>query len=52
MKMKQYEWGETFIHTVERHAGFRALDAVWQGADRLPTLDEIKHPQRWLERVS
>jgi coenzyme F420 biosynthesis associated uncharacterized protein len=51
MKMKQYEWGEAFIHTVERHAGFHAVDRVWEGPDRLPTLDEIKHPERWLERV-
>jgi coenzyme F420 biosynthesis associated uncharacterized protein len=51
MKMKQYEWGEAFIHAVERHAGFRAVDRVWEAPDRLPTLDEIKHPERWLERV-
>jgi coenzyme F420 biosynthesis associated uncharacterized protein len=51
MKMKQYEWGEAFIHTVERHAGFRTIDRVWEGAEHLPTLDEIRHPERWLERV-
>jgi coenzyme F420 biosynthesis associated uncharacterized protein len=51
MKMKQYEQGERFIHAVERRAGFRALDRVWEGPDRLPTLDEIRNPERWLERV-
>lgn len=51
MKMKQYEWGEEFIHAVERRAGFSALDRVWEGPDRLPTLDEIRNPDRWLERV-
>jgi coenzyme F420 biosynthesis associated uncharacterized protein len=51
MKMKQYEWGEEFIHAVERRAGFPALDRVWEGPDRLPTLDEIRNPDRWLERV-
>jgi coenzyme F420 biosynthesis associated uncharacterized protein len=51
MKMRQYEMGERFILGVERIAGFSALDAVWESPERLPTLDEIKHPQRWLERV-
>jgi len=52
MKMKQYEWGEKFIRGVERSAGFTALDAVWEGPDHLPTLAEIRDPQRWLERVA
>jgi len=51
MKMQQYELGERFILDVERTAGFGALDAVWSGPENLPTLDEIKAPRRWLERV-
>jgi len=52
MKMKQYEQGEQFILAVERRAGFGALDAVWSGPDALPTLDEIRDPDRWLSRVA
>ena len=52
MKMRQYEEGESFIHSVERHAGFSALDRCWQGPDSLPTLHEIRNPQRWLARVA
>lgn len=52
MKMKQYELGERFIEAVERHAGFRALDRVWDGPEQLPTLEEIRKPQLWLERVA
>lgn len=52
MKMRQYEEGEAFIHAVERQAGFGSLDRCWQGPDSLPTLDEIRNPQRWLERVA
>jgi coenzyme F420 biosynthesis associated uncharacterized protein len=52
MKLKQYEQGERFIHAVERSAGFSAIDRVWAGPEHLPTLDEIKHPERWLERVA
>ena len=52
MKMKQYEQGEQFILAVERQAGFAALDAVWRGPESLPTLAEIRDPDRWLTRVA
>ncbi|RPI20726.1 MAG: hypothetical protein EHM57_07555, partial [Actinobacteria bacterium] len=51
MKLKQYELGERFILTVERRAGWSALDAAWQSPDHLPTLEEINDPDRWLARV-
>jgi len=51
MKMRQYEMGERFILGVERLAGFDALNAVWDSPEELPTLAEIRDPQRWLERV-
>ena len=52
MKLKQYELGERFILTVERRAGWRALDAAWDGPEHLPTLDEINDPDQWLARVT
>jgi coenzyme F420 biosynthesis associated uncharacterized protein len=52
MKMKQYEQGERFMQAVERQGGFTAIDRVWVGPQNLPTLDEIRHPSRWLERVA
>ena len=52
MKMQQYEQGERFILGVERHGGFGALDRAWEGPDRLPTLEEIRDPERWLQRVA
>ena len=51
MKMKQYEQGERFILGVERLAGFEVLDRVWEGPEALPTLGEIRKPDRWLARV-
>jgi coenzyme F420 biosynthesis associated uncharacterized protein len=52
MKMQQYEQGERFILAVERRAGFGALDRAWEGPERLPTLEEIREPERWLQRVA
>lgn len=52
MKMQQYEQGERFILAVERRAGFGALDRAWEGPDKLPTLEEIREPERWLSRVA
>jgi coenzyme F420 biosynthesis associated uncharacterized protein len=52
MKMKQYEIGERFVLGVEREAGFETLDLAWRGVTSLPTLEEIKEPRRWLERVA
>jgi uncharacterized protein (DUF2342 family) len=51
MKMRQYELGAKFIASVERHAGWSALDTAWIGPEYLPTLEEIDKPVAWLERV-
>jgi uncharacterized protein (DUF2342 family) len=49
--MRQYEQGETFIRAVESTAGPDALARVWEGPDRLPTMEEIRHPDDWLART-
>ena len=51
MKMRQYDEGAKFIAGVERHAGWSALDQAWQSPDHLPSLEEIKNPVLWLERM-
>ncbi len=50
-KLNQYEQGEHFIEHVERVAGRQAVDRCWQGPEQLPSLDEIRQPTRWLERM-
>ncbi len=50
-KMRQYEQGEKFIAAVERAGGRELMDQAWQGPAWLPTLAEIREPQRWLSRV-
>ena len=51
-KMKQYAQGEAFIEAVESAGGRPLLDTAWEGPDRLPSLAEIREPQRWIERVA
>ena len=51
MKMRQYEVGERFVDAIDRAAGFRAIDAAWQGPEMLPTLAELDAPETWLARV-
>jgi coenzyme F420 biosynthesis associated uncharacterized protein len=49
-KLAQYEQGVRFIEAVESAAGRHAIDRCWQGPEQLPTLEEIRAPQRWLVR--
>jgi coenzyme F420 biosynthesis associated uncharacterized protein len=50
-KMRQYQQGEDFIRTVEATAGVEAMARVWEGPDQLPTMEEIRHPDRWVART-
>jgi coenzyme F420 biosynthesis associated uncharacterized protein len=50
-KLAQYEAGERFISAIEAARGPRAIDRCWERADNLPTLEEIRAPERWLARV-
>lgn len=52
MKLRQYLQGERFVTAVERESGWETLGLAFRGADSLPTLDEIDHPGKWLERVA
>ena len=52
MKVQQYEQGERFVHAVEDRRGPDALKAAWRSPDDLPTLEEIREPDRWLDRVA
>lgn len=51
MKLNQYKMGERFVLEVERKAGWATLSSAFRGASSLPTLEEIRHPSRWLARV-
>jgi coenzyme F420 biosynthesis associated uncharacterized protein len=50
-KLRQYQQGEEFIRAVEASGGRELFDRVWRGPEWLPTLVEIREPERWIARV-
>jgi coenzyme F420 biosynthesis associated uncharacterized protein len=50
-KINQYEQGERFIEVVERSGGTALLDRAWENPGNLPSIAEIREPDRWIERV-
>jgi len=51
LKMEQYVAGERFVDAVIRERGRAFLNQVWTGPERLPDLDEIRDPARWIRRI-
>jgi coenzyme F420 biosynthesis associated uncharacterized protein len=51
LKMEQYAAGERFADAViaARDRGF--LNRVWSGPETLPSLEEIRAPERWIARM-
>ncbi len=50
-KLAQYEEGEHFVRAVETAGGRELFDQVWSGPESLPTIDEIRDPELWINRV-
>lgn len=50
-KLNQYAAGERFIAAIESAGGPRAIDVCWRGPANLPSLEEIRNPQQWLDRI-
>ena len=51
-KLNQYEQGERFIEVVEAKGGPALLERAWEAPELLPSIAEIRDPQRWIQRVS
>ena len=51
LKMEQYAAGERFADAVIAQRSREFLNRVWTGPEVLPTLDEIRAPERWIARV-
>ncbi|HEX7444127.1 MAG TPA: zinc-dependent metalloprotease [Acidimicrobiales bacterium] len=50
-KLRQYEEGERFIAAVEESGGPELLDHAWRGPEWLPSLEEIRDPSAWIDRI-
>jgi coenzyme F420 biosynthesis associated uncharacterized protein len=52
MKRQQYVVGRDFCAEVWNHGGPDALAPAWRGPDWIPTVEELRAPKSWLDRVS
>ncbi len=50
-KLRQYEQGKAFCDAIVERAGPGALVTLWDSPEQLPSLAELEHPGRWLERT-
>lgn len=51
LKLAQYQQGEAFINKVVELRGVEFANQVWKGPEYLPTMDEIRNPQQWIDRI-
>ncbi|MEI8167200.1 MAG: zinc-dependent metalloprotease, partial [Chloroflexales bacterium] len=51
LKLVQYQQGEAFVNAVTEARGVAFAARVWERAEHLPTLDEIKQPETWIARM-
>lgn len=51
LKLAQYRDGADFCRAVIDRVGVDGLNAVYEGAGLLPSLEEIHDPERWVRRV-
>jgi coenzyme F420 biosynthesis associated uncharacterized protein len=52
MKMRQYEMGQSFCEAVAERGGREVLGHLWEAPENLPTLGELRSPERWVSRVA
>ncbi|MBI3970491.1 MAG: zinc-dependent metalloprotease [Chloroflexi bacterium] len=50
IKLEQYRLGERFCRQIVDAKGIHFMNRAWRGPERLPTLDEIYEPDRWIRR--
>jgi coenzyme F420 biosynthesis associated uncharacterized protein len=50
-KLRQYGEGRTFVEQVIAVGGDELFARVWRGREMLPTIDEIRTPQIWIDRI-
>jgi coenzyme F420 biosynthesis associated uncharacterized protein len=51
LKMRQYDLGERFCEALIAAGGYRLLNRVWDGPEMMPTMAEVRAPDRWIARM-
>lgn len=51
LKLEQYRMGEAFIDAVVERRGHDYARHVWDGPESLPTLEELRDPDPWIQRI-
>ena len=51
LKLAQYAEGQRFVDAVVQQRGVEFSTRVWQRAENLPSLEEIRDPARWIARI-
>ncbi len=51
-KLRQYAQGEKFIQAVISQTSLEQFNKVWLSSENIPTFDEIKNPELWMQRVN
>ncbi len=51
VKMEQYRQGETFVNAIVERHGREAIARLWAGPESMPTMPEIREPERWSDRI-
>ncbi len=50
-KLDQYSQGETFVRRLYERGGMEAVNLLFASPDALPTIDEVRDPDRYLARA-
>jgi coenzyme F420 biosynthesis associated uncharacterized protein len=51
LKLAQYQQGEAFVNAVAASRGVAFVNRVWERPENLPTMAEIREPQKWIARM-
>lgn len=51
VKMEQYRQGEIFVNAIVARHGRDAIDRLWAGPEAMPSMQEIREPQLWSDRI-
>lgn len=51
LKLAQYQQGEAFVNHIVNQRGIAFAAKVWERAEHLPTMDEIRNPDAWIVRI-